>query len=81
MSIPAAIRAIVSAPFWQSTRPRDPLGHPNKPMGDEEVSNKFLRTVEPVYGKDKTKEVSERWWKVSELSESELVLAIDALDV
>jgi hypothetical protein len=48
-------------------------------MGDNDVSNKFLRTVEPVYGKDK--EVSERWWKVSELSESELVLAIDALDV
>ena len=81
MSIPGAVRAIVSAPFWQSTRPHDPLGHPNKPMGDDDVSNKFLRTVEPVYGKDKTKEVSKLWWKVSELSESEIVLAIDARDV
>ena len=61
--------------------PRDPLGHPNKPMGDEDVRNKFSRTVEPVYGKDKTKEVLERWWKVSEMSESELVQAITSLDV
>ena len=61
--------------------PRDPLGHPNKPMGDDDVRNKFSRTVEPVYGKDKTKEVLESWWKLSEMSESELVQAITSLDV
>ena len=61
--------------------PRDPLGHPNKPMGDEDVRNKFLRIVEPVYGKDKTKKVLESWWKVSAMSESELNQAITALDV
>jgi 2-methylcitrate dehydratase len=61
--------------------PRDPLGHPNKPMGDEDVRNKFSRTVEPVYGKDKTKEVLETWWKLGEMSESELVQSITSLDV
>ena len=61
--------------------PRDPLGHPNKPMGDEDVRNKFSRTVEPVYGKDKTKKCWKRWWKVSEMSESELIQAITSLDV
>jgi len=61
--------------------PRDPLGHPNKPMGDEDVRKKFLRIVEPVYGKDKTKTVLERWWKVSEMSESKLIQAITSLDV
>jgi 2-methylcitrate dehydratase len=61
--------------------PRDPLGHPNKPMGDDDVRNKFTRTVEPVYGKDKTKEVLERWWKVSEMSESNLIQAITSLEV
>jgi len=61
--------------------PRDPLGHPNKPMGDDDVKNKFLRTVEPVYGKEKTKEVLERWWKVKQMSESELVEGIKLLDV
>jgi len=61
--------------------PRDPLGHPNKPMGDDDVKNKFLRTVEMAYGKNKTTEVLERWWKVAEMSQSELVQAITALDV
>ena len=61
--------------------PRDPLGHPNKPMGDEDVRNKFSRTVEPVYGQDKTKEVLETWWKLGEMSESELVQSISSLDV
>lgn len=61
--------------------PRDPLGHPSKPMGDDDVINKFIRTVEPVYGKDKTQKVLERWWNLSEMSESELVQAITLLDV
>jgi len=61
--------------------PRDPLGHPNAPMGDDDVKNKFLRTVEMAYGKNKTTEVLERWWKVAEMSQSELVQAITALDV
>jgi len=61
--------------------PRDPLGHPNKPMGDDDVKNKFLRTVEMAYGKNKTTEVLERWWKVAEMSQSELVQAITAIDV
>jgi 2-methylcitrate dehydratase len=34
--------------------PRDPLGHVHKPMRDDDVKSKFLRTVEPVYGKQKT---------------------------
>lgn len=61
--------------------PRDPLGHPNNPMGDNDVRNIFLQTVEPVYGKEKTAQVLEGWWKVSEMSESKLVQAITSLDV
>ena len=61
--------------------PRDPLGHANKPMSDEDVKQKFCRTVEPVYGAAKTKSVLERWWQVSELSCPALAAALDLLDL
>ena len=44
--------------------PHDPLGHPNNPMDDDDVRNKFWQTVEPVYGKDKSQEVLEGWWRI-----------------
>jgi 2-methylcitrate dehydratase PrpD len=61
--------------------PRDPLGHVNKPMGDEHVRSKFVQTVEPVYGKEKTSRVLERWCKISELSAMEVSAALQLLDV
>ena len=60
--------------------PRDPLGHPNNPMGDDEVRSKFVQTVEPVYGKEKTARVLDRWWKISELSATEVSAALQLLD-
>jgi 2-methylcitrate dehydratase PrpD len=61
--------------------PRDPLGHVNKPMGDDDVRSKFVQTVEPVYGKEKTARVLERWWKVGAQSASEVVKSIALLNV
>ncbi len=61
--------------------PRDPLGHPNKPMGDDDVKTKFRQTVEPVYGKTKTENILQLWWELKEMSETELVNAINALDI
>ena len=61
--------------------PRDPLGHVNKPMGDENVRSKFGQTVEPIYGKDKTAKVLQQWWNLRELSASEVTAALHLLDV
>jgi 2-methylcitrate dehydratase PrpD len=61
--------------------PRDPLGHVNKPMGNDDVKSKFLRTVEPVYGKEKTTRVLERWWDVSKASATEVAESLALLDV
>jgi len=61
--------------------PRDPLGHANKPMTDDDVKKKFTQTVEPVYGKSKTAEVLERWWNIRETSASGVTEALTLLDL
>lgn len=80
-TISMKIRATTHAGQNNDLWPRDPLGHPNNPMGDDDVKNKFRQTVEPVYGAVKANKVLERWWDLREMSESELVQALTALDV
>ena len=61
--------------------PRDPLGHSNNPTKDQDVRGKFTRTVEPVYGKEKSAAVLERWWRIKELSAAEMTGALSLLDI
>jgi len=61
--------------------PRDPLGHTNNPMKDQDVRDKFTRTVEPVYGKEKTARVLERWWNIKAATSAEMSQALALLDV
>ena len=61
--------------------PRDPLGHCNNPMNDQDVRDKFTRTAEPVYGREKTSTVLERWWRTTELSAAEMTGALSLLDI
>ena len=49
-------------------------------MTDEDVQKKFTQTVEPVYGRDKTARVLERWWKVKDASTEELGALLALLD-
>lgn len=61
--------------------PRDPLGHTNKPMKDDDVRAKFHQTVEPVFGKERASIVLDRWWKIKDASASELSDALNLLDM
>jgi 2-methylcitrate dehydratase PrpD len=61
--------------------PRDPLGHTNNPMQDHDVRDKFTRTVEPVYGKERTARVLDRWWNIKDATSAELSEALALLDV
>jgi 2-methylcitrate dehydratase len=61
--------------------PRDPLGHTNNPMRDQDVRDKFTRTVEPVYGKEKTARTLETWWNIKNASTTELSAALARLDL
>jgi hypothetical protein len=50
-------------------------------MKDQDVRDKFTRTVEPVYGREKTSTVLERWWRANELSAAEISGALSLLDI
>jgi 2-methylcitrate dehydratase len=61
--------------------PRDPLGHTNNPMQDQDVRDKFTRTVGPLYGKEKTARVLDRWWNIKDATSAEISEALALLDV
>jgi 2-methylcitrate dehydratase len=61
--------------------PRDPLGHTNNPMRDPDVREKFTRTVEPVYGREKTARVVDRWWNIKNGTTANMSEALALLDV
>ena len=42
--------------------------------------DKFMRTVEPVYGKEKSLQALQRWWRIKELSATEMTGALSLLD-
>ena len=50
-------------------------------MQDQDVRDKFMRTVEPVYGKEKTARVLERWWNIKDATSDEMGEALALLDV
>ena len=50
-------------------------------MQDQDVRDKFTRTVEPVYGKEKTARVLDRWWNIKDATNAEISEALAVLDV
>lgn len=61
--------------------PRDPLGHTNNPMRDQDIRDKFTRTVEPVYGTEKTARTLDRWWNIKDATSTDISEALALLDV
>ena len=61
--------------------PRDPLGHVNNPMTDEDVKAKFAQTVGPILGEEKTSAILNQWWKIREASPLQLSAALMLLDM
>jgi len=60
--------------------PRDPLGHTNNPMKDADVRTKFTDNSEPVLGAEQTAVILDKWWKIADLSSSQLSGALELLD-
>jgi 2-methylcitrate dehydratase PrpD len=60
--------------------PRDPLGHTNNPMKDQDVRMKFTENSELVVGAEHSAAILEGWWKIADLSATELAVALDLLD-
>jgi 2-methylcitrate dehydratase len=60
--------------------PRDPLGHTNNPMKDDDVRQKFTENCEPVLEAEQTAAILDGWWKIADLSGAQLANALDLLD-
>jgi 2-methylcitrate dehydratase len=59
---------------------RDPLGHTNNPMKDEDVRTKLTENSEPVLGAEQTAAILDEWWKIADLSAAQLAGALARLD-
>jgi 2-methylcitrate dehydratase len=74
------VRAVTSQGRVIELLPRDPLGHTNRPMKDNDVRAKFTDNSEPVLGAEQTALILEEWWEISDLSAAGLSRALDLLD-
>lgn len=56
----------------------NPLGHPDNPMQDRDIEEKFAALVEPVLGRHRCRRALQGWWQTEEASQlSELVELLD----
>jgi 2-methylcitrate dehydratase PrpD len=47
----------------------NPLGHPNNPMRDEHVGEKFTALARPVIGDRRSADTLAQWWRVSDATD------------
>jgi 2-methylcitrate dehydratase PrpD len=47
----------------------NPLGHPNNPMRDEHVGEKFTALARPVIGETRSTDALAQWWRVGDATD------------
>jgi 2-methylcitrate dehydratase len=57
----------------------NPLGHPDNPMQDHHIEEKFMALAEPVLGKERSRKALDAWWRVQDASD--IATLIDLLDL
>jgi len=56
----------------------NPLGHPDNPMQDKHIEEKFITLVEPVLGRGRCRTVLARWWRVRDAEDiGQLIQMLD----
>jgi 2-methylcitrate dehydratase len=56
----------------------NPLGHPDNPMQDQHIEEKFITLVEPVLGRGRCRTVLARWWRVRDAEDiGQLIQMLD----
>ena len=56
----------------------NPLGHPDNPMQDRHVEEKFIALAEPVLGQERCRTALDRWWQVRDIGDvSQLIQMLD----
>ena len=57
----------------------NPLGHPDNPMQDHHIEDKFMTLAEPVLGKNRALNALESWWQVQH--SNDVSALIELLDI
>jgi 2-methylcitrate dehydratase len=47
----------------------NPLGHPDNPMQDRHIEEKFIALAEPVLGRGRCRTALDRWWQVRDVGD------------
>jgi 2-methylcitrate dehydratase len=56
----------------------NPLGHPDNPMQDRHIEEKFMMLAEPVLGQGRCRTALDRWWRVRDIEDiSQLIQLLD----
>jgi 2-methylcitrate dehydratase len=56
----------------------NPLGHPDNPMQDRHIEEKFIALAEPLLGQDRCRTALDRWWRVRTAPDvSQLIQLLD----
>lgn len=56
----------------------NPLGHPDNPMQDQHIEEKFITLAEPALGQERCRTALERWWGVQDGGDiSKLIQMLD----
>jgi 2-methylcitrate dehydratase len=56
----------------------NPLGHPDNPMQDQHIEEKFIRLAEPVLARERCRAALDRWWGVHDAENvSRLIQLLD----
>jgi 2-methylcitrate dehydratase len=62
-----------------SVEVENPLGHPDNPMQDSDIEEKFMALAEPVIGKVRARNALDRWWQVEKAEDVSALMQL--LDV
>jgi 2-methylcitrate dehydratase len=72
------VKAITISGATYSVEVVNPLGHPDNPMEDPHIEEKFLTLGEPVIGKERCRSALDSWWNVHDAENvSRLIQLID----
>ena len=58
----------------------NPLGHPDNPMQDRHVEEKFIALTGPVLGPERCRNALNQWWRVSDAEDVSRLLQLLDLD-
>ena len=58
----------------------NPLGHPDNPMQDRHIEEKFIALAEPVLGQEHCRTAIDRWWRVHAIGDVSQLIQMLALN-